>query len=188
MIGSWTDWELTELGFEQAKRIGERLAKEIKNDKYIMYSSDLLRTRHTAEIAANFLGIEPIFTEDLREFNFGEACGKTKQWARENGKADSYLYRRTVDEIPFIGAESIRNVWNRLTKFLNRIMAETENNYIIVSHAGTLGIFYALWLGLDIELWHSCELRGEAGGVSFMCEDLNGKRIINRLNDLSYSL
>lgn len=187
MIGSWTDWELTDLGFEQAKRIGERLTKEVKNDQYIIYSSDLLRARHTAEIVAGFLGVAPIFTEALREFNFGEACGKTKQWARENGKTDSYLYCRSVDEIPFIGAESIRNVWNRLMKFSNQIMAKTENNYIIVSHGGTLGIFYAMWLGLDIELWNSCELRSDAGGGSFMCENSNGKRIINRLNDLSYT-
>ena len=25
MVGSWTDWELSELGVRQAKRIGERL-------------------------------------------------------------------------------------------------------------------------------------------------------------------
>ena len=49
MIGSWTDWDLTELGIEQAKRIGERLSQEIKNGRYVMYSSDLLRTKHTAK-------------------------------------------------------------------------------------------------------------------------------------------
>ena len=47
MIGSWDNWDLTEHGIEQAKRISERLSKEIKNDHYIMYSSDLLRAKHT---------------------------------------------------------------------------------------------------------------------------------------------
>lgn len=49
MIRSWTDCDLSELGIEQAKRIGERLSQEIKDKKYVMYSSDLLRTKHTAE-------------------------------------------------------------------------------------------------------------------------------------------
>ena len=29
MVGSWTDWELTELGVNQAKRIGEKLKAEL---------------------------------------------------------------------------------------------------------------------------------------------------------------
>ena len=29
MVGSWTDWELSELGVEQAKKIGEKLKAEL---------------------------------------------------------------------------------------------------------------------------------------------------------------
>ena len=39
MIGSWRNWNLTELGIEQAKRIGERLSRELKNERYVIYSS-----------------------------------------------------------------------------------------------------------------------------------------------------
>lgn len=77
MIGSWRDWDLTELGIGQAKRIGACLSQEIQNERYVMYSSDLLRAKHTAKIVADFLGIEPIFTDALREFNLGEAVGKS---------------------------------------------------------------------------------------------------------------
>ena len=83
MIGSWDNWDLTEHGIEQAKRISERLSKEIKNDHYIMYSSDLLRAKHTAELVASSLEIELIFTDMLREFNLGEAVEKQK-----NGHAE----------------------------------------------------------------------------------------------------
>ena len=61
MIGSWTDWDLSEFGKEQAKRIGERISKEIKDKRYALYSSDLLRARQTAEIIAEFLSVEPIY-------------------------------------------------------------------------------------------------------------------------------
>ena len=43
MIGSWTDWELTDLGKEQADNIGRKLSAEMKGKEFIMYSSDLLR-------------------------------------------------------------------------------------------------------------------------------------------------
>ena len=30
MVGSWTDWDLSELGVQQAKRIGEKLKSELQ--------------------------------------------------------------------------------------------------------------------------------------------------------------
>ncbi|MCL2320938.1 MAG: phosphoglycerate mutase family protein [Oscillospiraceae bacterium] len=190
MVGSWTDWDLTEHGIEQAKRIGERLSREIKNQRYVMYSSDLLRAKHTAEIIAGFLGIGLIFTDALREFNLGEAVGKSKEWARKNAICESFPetidWPETIDDKPFLGAESKREVWNRLLDFHNQIIAKTEENLIIVSHDGTLSLFYALWLGLNIEMLNKCNLSGYTGGVSFMREDSNKNRIISRLNDLSY--
>lgn len=65
MIGSWTDWDLTELGKEQAERIGNNLANEILDKKWVMYSSDLLRAKHTAVIVSKHLKIEPIILEVL---------------------------------------------------------------------------------------------------------------------------
>ncbi|MDR1631130.1 MAG: phosphoglycerate mutase family protein [Oscillospiraceae bacterium] len=186
MIGSWTDWDLTELGIEQAKRIGERLSVEIQHKQYVMYASDLLRTRHTAEIIARFLEIEPIFTETLREFNFGEAVGKSKEWANKNTMVKTFPNWKTVDEKPFVGSESKREVWNRLLHFQDDIMANAENNFIIISHSGTLSVFFALWLGLDVEMLNRCDLSGNAGGVSFLHEDSDRKRIIRRLNDMQY--
>jgi len=190
MIGSWTDWDLTELGIEQAKRIGERLSQEIKNERYVMYSSDLLRTKHTAEIIADFMGIEPLFTDVLREFNLGEAVGKSKEWARKNVVCsvwpETIDWPKTIDDKAFIGAESKREVWNRLLGFYNEIIAKREENLIIVSHDGTLSIFYALWLGLDVKMINKCNLSGYKGGVSFMHENSDRNRIISRLNDLSY--
>ena len=60
MVGSWTDWELSELGVKQANRIGERLKTELSEKGFVMYSSDLLRARQTAEIIGNDLGLTPV--------------------------------------------------------------------------------------------------------------------------------
>ena len=37
MVGSWTDWDLSELGIEQAERIGQKLAKQLSGHKIVMY-------------------------------------------------------------------------------------------------------------------------------------------------------
>ena len=75
MIGSWGRRNLTDLGIEQAERIGKNLREEIKNDRYLFYSSDLLRAAHTAEIVAAYLNVEPIYGSLLREFYSGIAVG-----------------------------------------------------------------------------------------------------------------
>lgn len=190
MIGSWSNWDLTEYGIEQAKRIGERLSMEIKNKQYILYSSDLLRARHTAEIIATYLGIEPIFTNFLREFNLGDAIGKSKTWADNNKLcpvwSETIDWAKSIDDKIFIGAESKRDVWARLNNFYNQIISTNNENIIIVSHDGTLSLFFALWIGLDIEMINKYSLSGRTGGVSFLREDLDENRIIYQLNDLSY--
>ena len=190
MVGSWTDWDLTELGVEQAKRIGARLFRERRDAQYAMYASDLLRAKHTAALVAGLFGVEPILTNALREFNLGEAVGKSKEWARENAACALWPgtidWPLSIDDRPFTGAESKREVWNRLSGFMDRIMAGAQENLIIVSHSGALRLFYALWLGLDVEMLSGCELRSNAGGVSFMHEDAQGRRVLSRLNDLSY--
>lgn len=182
MIGSWTDWDLSEKGIEQAENIGKRLGAELANQNYIMYTSDLLRARHTAEIIAKHLGIKPIVTEALRERNLGAAVGKSVQWARENSKSPL----ETIDDRPFDGAESRRDTWNRLLPFYHGIMEGGNENIIIVSHGDTLSIFNALWLGLVPEMLNQCDLLGFAGGVSFLQEREDGKHMIRRLSDMSY--
>ncbi|GAA0086403.1 hypothetical protein UT300007_28430 [Clostridium sp. CTA-7] len=66
------------------------------------------------------------------------------------------------------------------------ILSDKHENIIIVSHGDTLSIFNAMWLGLDVSMLNKCELFGMAGGISFLSETKDGKRIIKRLSDMSY--
>ena len=182
MVGSWTNWDLSDLGIVQANKIGENLVIELKNKEYIMYSSDLLRAKHTAEIVSQYLNITPIITETLRQRNLGIAVGKSVQWLRENIECEE----KTVDDKSFNDAESRRDVWNRLTAFYEMILSDKHENIIIVSHGDTLSIFNAMWLGLDVSMLNKCDLFGMAGGISFLSETKDGKRIIKRLSDMSY--
>lgn len=184
MVGSWTDWDLSELGVEQANKIGEKLAKQLKGKQYVMYASDLLRAKHTGEIVAEYLGITPIIRQELRERNLGRCCGKSVQWLRENLE----MQERTIDDRLFSDAESRRDEWNRLKPLFDEIMASEAENIIIVSHGDLLSVFNAMFLGLPVESLNEFELFGMAGGVSFMFENNEGKRFVKRMGDLSYIL
>ncbi len=182
MVGSWTDWDLSENGIHQAHNIGEKLGKQLKDKEYVMYSSDLLRAKHTAEIVGQHLEIAPILAGELRERNLGKCVGKSVEWL----KANIECQEKTIDDKMFSDAESRRDEWNRLLPFFDEILTNKHENIIIVSHGGLLSVFNAMWLGLDIEMLNKCELFGYAGGVSFMQETVDGKRIIRRMSDMSF--
>ena len=48
MVGSWTDWHLTEYGRAQAECIAQRLLPLLQGKTWTLYSSDLLRAQETA--------------------------------------------------------------------------------------------------------------------------------------------
>ncbi|MBQ8613043.1 MAG: histidine phosphatase family protein [Ruminiclostridium sp.] len=182
MVGSWTDWELSEVGVEQARRIGEKLKSELEDRKFVMYSSDLLRAKQTADNVAEYLGITPILRKELRERNLGKCCGKSVQWLRENLEQQE----KTIDDRLFSDAESRRDEWNRLKPFFDEIMTNDEENIIIVSHGDLLSVFNTMFLNLGVESINNCELFGLSGGVSYMFENNEGKRFIKKISDMSY--
>ncbi len=182
MIGSWTDWDLTDFGKKQAERIGSNLANEIPDKKWVMYSSDLLRAKQTASIVAKHLKIEPVLLKALRERNLGSAVGKSVEWLHNNQIArEMKIDDRCLDD-----AESRRDVWNRLKPFYDEIMDKAEENIIIVSHGDTLSILNAMWLGIEPEMLNHCDLFGMAGGVSFFNQGQDKKHKIRKLSDMSY--
>lgn len=182
MVGSWTDWELSELGVKQADKIGKKLKNELQDKNFVMYSSDLLRARQTAENVGRHLGISPELRKELRERNLGKCCGKSVQWLRENQEQQE----RTIDDRLFSDAESRRDEWNRLKPFFDEVMKSDNENIIIVSHGDLLSVFNTMFLGLNVETINTSEMFGLAGGVSYMFENNEGKRFIKKLSDMSY--
>lgn len=182
MVGSWTDWDLSELGIRQAEAIGRNLAKQLAGKAFVLYSSDLLRAKHTAEIVGKHLGLTPVLRTELRERNLGKCVGKSVQWLRENIEKQE----KTIDDRMFSDAESRRDEWKRLAPFFEQIMESDAENIMIVSHGDMLSVFNAMFLRLGVESLNDSELFGIAGGVSIMFENNEGKRFLKRMSDLSF--
>jgi len=185
MVGGWTDWELTDRGKKQAEAIGRNLSKRMTLGKeYIMYSSDLMRTRQTAEICGSYLGLSPILTESLREIYFGSATGQSMEWMRVHALPGSLAepgvhYRNLPD------AESLYDVYLRLSPFIDSLLASEHERFIVVSHSAALGMFFSRWLQLDVEQVPNIRFAGEAAGVSKLCLTDEKIYMLCYLNDTS---
>ena len=176
MIGSWTDWELTEKGKQQAVNIANKLKLELEDKKQVIYCSTLIRTKQTAEIVGEILNAKIILTDALKERSLGRAIGKSVKWLKENIEKEEV----TVYDRCFSDGESRSDVWKRLLPFYNKILNEDTENIMLISHGDTLSIFNALWLDLEIEQLNKINLYGVSGGVSFLYQTSSGKRIIKR--------
>ena len=99
---------------------------------------------------------------------------------------DTIDWADNADSQVFCGSETRRDVWGRVSQFLDMLISHSCENIIIVSHSGTLSILFALWLNMDIEVLDKCTIWGKSGGVSFLSEDNDGHHIISKLSDMSY--
>jgi isoleucyl-tRNA synthetase len=126
------EFHLTDRGREQVAASAESL-KSAKID--MIFSSDILRTKETAEMVAKTLGIsEVIFDVRLREINLGVLTGK---------HGADYLaaiptYKERFAKAPE-GGESLNDVRTRAWNFLREIEEKYQGkNILMVSHEDTI--------------------------------------------------
>ncbi len=116
----WKQVELTDLGKEQAKKLGE-INKNIKFDA--IFTSDLIRAIESANIA--FPDSNKIIDKRLRECNYGEYDGESK---------DLVIYEEYIYN-PFPNGESLKDVEKRILDFIEDIKKEYNGKTIgIVAH------------------------------------------------------
>lgn len=182
MMGGWNDWDLTELGREQARRIGERLGGELSGQSVRIFSSDLKRAAQTAAPLAQALGISVEYRQALRERDQGPSgMGQTQRWFREHRGRDRY-----IDDRPLPDSETRRELYQRLAPVCQEALECQEDIVVLVSHGGALMVWNVLWLGLPPETLDTCSLRGRPGGVSRFDVHEDWCRRITCLADMSY--
>ena len=144
-----TDVPLSAEGVEQAKMVAERLSRLPVT---AVWSSDLARARHTAEIIAEPHGLQVITSAKLRETMLGEwegltideiiARGDEEQWHRV--RHDSLTHRPP-------GAERLESVWERLMEVRDEIRGRyAEGTVVVAGHGGSLRALLCDAVGGDV--------------------------------------
>lgn len=122
-----------------AKGIGQivQAVKVLKDQNItpdLVYASDLLRAKQTAEIISDNFGSVPIErTSLINEINFGEFNGQAiDKWKEaRDGSDDFFSYRPE-------GGESFDDVKDRLTRFMNEVATKHQGKTIIVATHGAM--------------------------------------------------
>ncbi|MDB5185792.1 MAG: fructose-2,6-bisphosphatase [Candidatus Saccharibacteria bacterium] len=130
ILGS-TPGELTEKGINQA---GE-LALHVRSlDPDITYASDLLRVAETAErVQQGSPDLEIVFTDQLRERNFGELEGRLfasmeTKWGK--------IWDTTCSARSFYGAESLDAFTLRIARFVSGLHGDMT--VLLLCHIGVM--------------------------------------------------
>ena len=142
------DVPLNDMGHEQARRLGLRLAGEPVQQ---LVSSDLMRAQQTAAPAARQLGLEILTTVSLREQNFGivEGMRADEIQARHPRAWEDWLQFREDHAMP--EGESPRQFHARIIEALGRITTEnTGQRLLVVTHGGVLDMVWRTARGLGL--------------------------------------
>jgi broad specificity phosphatase PhoE len=178
-----TDVALSEEGRAQAKKLGERLAKE---KIAAVYCSDLQRTVHTAEAVAGLHGLTPIRRSALREINHGHWEGMTHAEVERHFAAEYAAW----DADPLLaeppGGESGLAVMARcLPEFRGIVLAHPAETVAVISHKATNRLLLCNVLGIDPRLYRDRILQDTAClNILELFDGLHGR--VSLMNSISH--
>lgn len=135
-----TDSPLTERGRRQAEAIADELAT-VKFDRIV--TSDLSRTRDTADTIARRHGMAVEVTRELREIDVGDRTGASFDEVRglPNWSDDGF--------VAWPNGETLDQVMKRILGVIDRLTRESPGQKIlIVGHGGVNRILISHFLGV----------------------------------------
>lgn len=122
------DIELNEEGIKQAEETGKILENENID---LIICSPLKRAKQTAQIINKNRDIPIIYDKDIIERDFGEFEGMNKT---DFDFAGYWSYKKNYK---YEKAENIKNFFERVYKFLDKIKVQyTDKKVLIVAHGG----------------------------------------------------
>jgi len=135
------DPQLSELGRDDASKVALELAKVGRSGVFAklltptaIISSPIARTRETAQVIANRLGLSVQTEDDIAEIAFGEWDGHTNQEVATAWPEQYNAWRGDVKIAP-PGGESLEEFDLRVQRGRQRILSEFEGQtVVVVSH------------------------------------------------------
>jgi probable phosphoglycerate mutase len=155
---------LSDLGTDQATNAGKTIVEEFQSQQYdgvLILSSDLLRAKETAEIAAeavkdaqiNLFSNDVIVETRLRERGFGEWDGGSDDHYNDVWLNDANDPTHTAK-----GVESVMSVTDRASKMILEWDQQYENHMVIcVAHGDVLQILQTAFCKMDGSLHRTLE-------------------------------
>ncbi|MFL6179799.1 MAG: bifunctional RNase H/acid phosphatase [Actinomycetes bacterium] len=177
------DPSLNEVGVEQAHRAARHLAASGGAD--LIVTSPMARTRETAAVVAEHLGLDVVVDDDLRECNFGEWDGKTFADVQRDDKEalDTWLGSTAVAPP---GGESFDQVELRVRAARDRMLEQfAGSNLIVVTHVTPLKTMLRLALDAPTHAYFRIEIKpASLSTISWFGDGAVSVRSVNEIPHL----
>lgn len=147
--GITADYDLTENGIRQAKRIAQFCRKENTIPEIILYSP-LLRAKRTAEIVYDLLEINKsklIEVESLKEVDLGIIEGMDKKIAKQKFYKQFNELKSSNYDFSLMGGESKEEVNKRARYVINYCESLKEKTVMLVTHGSFIRDITEIMLG-----------------------------------------
>jgi alpha-ribazole phosphatase len=129
------------------------------NNNCVIYSSPLKRSLQLAKTISP--PIQPVIDARLMELNFGE--WELKKWDEIN-KHELDLWMNDFVNIPCMGGESHKDLYQRSSEFFNECIIKPHKQVLIIAHGGVIRSILSLIL--QIPLVKSFSLQIDCGKIS----------------------
>ena len=143
LFTGWHDPKLTEVGINQIKELQHNF-----NEKFIIFDkifcSTLRRSIDSAVIMARefdppYENMSLTLVEELKERNYGDWSGQSKEEILKNVGEEEYLNTRRGWETKPPNGESLRDVAIRVEPFIQKnFISNPGGNYLVVAHGNTI--------------------------------------------------
>ncbi len=135
-----TDVGLANTFLEEVKEIHSK----IEHDFDLIYSSPLNRCQELAKIFSS----DFILDERLKEYNFGD--WEMKSWDEIPSKEINPWYEDFVN-VKTPNGESMQDMYDRLSEFMNDLRNQTVENILIVAHGGIIRLMWCYLMQIPIK-------------------------------------
>ncbi|MFJ8794331.1 bifunctional RNase H/acid phosphatase [Streptomyces sp. NPDC102462] len=178
-----SDPSLSDVGREQARRVAAALAR--RGTVQAIVSSPLARTRETAAIVADRLGLDVAVADGLRETDFGAWEGLTFGEVRERHPDDLNAWLADPEARPTGGGESFAATAARIAVTRDELVtAYARRTVLLVTHVTPIKTFVRLALGAPPESLFRMEL--SAASLSAVAYYTDGNASVRLFNDTSH--
>lgn len=173
---------LTQLGCEQSDRVCDYLAN-LSLDA--VYSSDLDRSHHCAELIAFAHDLTVNSEESLRELNIGDWEGRTWAELREAYPDDWQARLQDLVNFQVPGGESLQGAANRIRPTVQRIIKNHPDSEVaLVAHGGANRIILLDAIGAP--LGRAFSLEQDYGCVNIIDYYADGHSVVKLLNGTAH--
>lgn len=170
VVGGWFDSKLTPKGIKQAHDLARFFSSKGVSECAAIYSSDLLRSRDTAEVIADAMRLKVSVDDRLREMSFGKHEGMDQALHNRIMKPSAEEPGDRMDHAICQGAETRRHFACRLSDFILSLKKDVGCN-VIVTHGFAASFLISALQRVPVDSMSFISFKMSPGGVSELIED-----------------